>query len=279
MSPSAAPLLQRLEGWLSQWHSAVVSYSGGVDSAVVLAVARRVLGERAMGCLAASPSLAAREREAAIELARIIGADCRVIETAEHDDPRYAANPADRCYFCKRHWYARIRKMADGEGWQVVLDGTNADDLGEDRPGRLAGQEMGVRSPLAELGIAKPQVRELARDLGLSVWNKPSMACLASRIPHGTAITAGLLHQVERAEDALAALGFRQFRVRHHGELARVELPPEDLARAVAGRERIVAGVGAAGYKYVCLDLAGFRGTPSRPAGPPGLAAPDKLVP
>lgn len=279
MSDSVSLLLERLGAWIGQWRSAVVSYSGGVDSAVVLAVAHRVLGKAAIGCLAASPSLPERERQAAVELAAAIGADFRVIEAFEHTDPQYAANPSNRCYFCKRHWYTGIRAIADREGWQVVLDGTNADDLGDDRPGRHAGQELGVRSPLAELGIRKEQVRRLARELGLPVWDKPSAACLASRVPTGTPITPALLAQIERAEDVLASLGFRQFRVRHHGDIARIELPPEEFDGVVAFPDRIVQGVRAAGYRYVCLDLAGFRGTPSQPTATPTLAPPDKLVP
>ena len=279
MSESIPELLKRLEAWVGQWPSAIVSYSGGVDSCAGPGGRASPARAGAVACLAASPSLPARERRAAVELAQSMGAVCRVIEASEQHDAQYAANPVNRCYFCKRHWYERIRELADREGWHVILDGTNADDLGEERAGRLAAQEFSVRSPLAEVGVTKAQVRELARYLHLPVWDKPSMACLASRIPTGTPITAELLHQIERAEEVLAGLGLRQFRVRHHGELARIEIPLEDFAVAVACRESLVDGVRAVGYRYVCLDLAGFRGTKPQASEPLGLAMRDKLVP
>ena len=262
MQLSVEQQLEAIRRWMSQWNGALVSYSGGVDSAVVLAAAQQQYGERLLACIAVSPSYPAREQRDAVALAEQLGARYRLVEAEEHLDPRYAANPVDRCYFCKAEWYGRIRRIADKEAWPVILDGTNASDLGDDRPGRRAGAECGVRSPLVELGINKEQVRQLARRLRLSVWDKPAMACLASRVPHGNPITAELLHQIERAEDALAALGFRQFRVRHHGELARIELPLEDFERAAECRAQIVDAVRDAGYRFVCLDLAGFRGTP-----------------
>jgi len=269
MTTDPMALLGRLEAWLSQWPSAVVSYSGGVDSALVLAAAHRRLGDRVVACLASSPSLPVRERHAAVELAGSLGAACRVVETDEHHDPHYAANPPNRCYFCKQHWFARMRELADREGWAVILDGTNADDLSDHRPGRAAAADFGVRSPLAELGLTKREVRQLARCLDLPVWDKPSMACLASRIPHGVGITPDLLHQIERAENALADLGFTQYRVRHHGETARIELPPADFPRAVDGREKITTALHAVGYRYVCLDLAGFRPASGVPSDSP----------
>jgi uncharacterized protein len=260
MSQELHSRLETLEGWIRQWPSALVAYSGGVDSAVVAAAANRVLGSRAVACIGVSPSYPEREMRDAIALAERLGLSYRLIATEEHRDAAYAANPTNRCYFCKAHLYGRLRDLADVEGWAVIFDGTHADDLGEDRPGRLAAAERQVRSPLAELGFGKPVVRGLAQALDLPVWNKPAMACLASRVPHGVAITPGVLRQVERAEDALVALGFSQFRVRHHGEIARIELPLPELERAVALQAEIVSAVRNAGYRHACLDLAGFRG-------------------
>lgn len=245
--------------WLRQFPSALTAYSGGVDSAVVAALAHEVLGARALACIGVSPSFPERERRDAIALAERLGMSYRLVEPREQDDPSYAANPEHRCYFCKSHLFGELRALAQTEGWAVVLDGSHAEDATDDRPGRVAASEKGVRSPLAELGIGKAGVRAIARALGLEVWDKPAAACLASRVPHGTAITAELLRQIETAEDALVALGFRQLRVRHHGELARIEVPIEEFPHAMANRAPIVGGVRAAGYRYVCLDLAGFR--------------------
>lgn len=260
MSHELHSRLEALEGWIRQWPSALVAYSGGVDSAVVAAAANRALGGRALACIAVSPSYPEREMRDAIGLAQRLGIPYRLIATEEHRDAAYAANPTNRCYFCKAHLYGRLRDLADDEGWAVVFDGTHADDLGEDRPGRLAAAEREVRSPLAELGFGKPVVRGLAQVLDLPVWNKPAMACLASRVPHGVAITPGVLRQIERAEDALVALGFTQFRVRHHGDVARIEIPVAEFDRAVALQAAIVPAVRGAGYRHACLDLAGFRG-------------------
>jgi uncharacterized protein len=196
---------------------------------------------------------------AAVELAQQLGVPYRLVDTEEHLDPNYAANPADRCYYCKSELHDRLRAIAQAEGWQVVLDGVNASDLGDFRPGIAAARGRGVRSPLLEAGIDKQDVRALARQLHLPVWDKPAMACLSSRVPHGVAITPALLRQIEQAEDCLLALAFRQFRVRHHDDIARIELPLADLPRAAAMHAEILAGVQAAGYRYVTLDLAGFR--------------------
>ena len=251
--------LRALEAWMRQWRSVLIAYSGGVDSALVAAAAHRVLGPGALACIGVSPSYPVREQTDAIALAERLGLAYRLVDTDEQDDPGYVANAANRCYFCKTHLYDRLIDIARSEGWEVILDGTHADDLGDDRPGRVAAGEHGVRSPLAELGIGKPGVRALARALDLPVWDKPAMACLASRVPHGSAVTPELLRQIERAEDVLVDLGFRQFRVRHHGDIARVELPLADMPRALEHRDTITTGIKGAGYRYVCLDLAGFR--------------------
>jgi uncharacterized protein len=251
--------LQQMRAILRSLGSALVAYSGGVDSALVMAVAHQELGERALACIGVSPSYPTREMRAAIKLAEDLGVPFRLIDTEEYLDPDYAANPANRCYFCKTELHGQLQAIARAEGWAAVVDGNNASDLGDYRPGMTAAREHGVRSPLIEAGITKDDVRALAQALGLPVWDKPAMACLSSRVPHGTPITPDLLRQIEDAEDTLAALGFRQFRVRHHGDLARIELPDEDLPGALAQRAAIVAGAKAAGYRFVTLDLAGFH--------------------
>ena len=260
MTAPADDKLERLRHWFDQHESVLVAYSGGVDSTLVATVAYQQLGERMLACIGVSPSYPARERRQAVEQARQLGMAYRLIETQEHLDDRYAENAADRCYFCKDEFYGRLRSIAGDEGWQIVADGANESDLGDDRPGMVAAGEQGVRSPLLELGIDKDQVRQMARALDIPAWDKPAMACLSSRVPHGTAITPQLLHQIEQAEDVLFEQGFTQFRVRHHGDLARIEVPVEDLARAMQLRQQLTAGICTAGYRHVCLDLAGFRG-------------------
>ena len=251
--------LDRLCRIIRECGSAVVAYSGGVDSALVAAVAARELSERALACIGGSPSYSARERQAAVDLAGKIGIRCRLIATDEQLDPDYVANAADRCYHCKAALYGKLRTVADEEAMTVILDGSNADDIGDHRPGISAGHELGVRSPLMEAGIGKDQVRALARRLGLDAWDKPSMACLASRIPHGTPVRPELLRRIEQAEEILAGMGFRQFRVRHHGEVARIELPEDDLETALSMRDALAQPIRRLGWRFVTLDLAGFH--------------------
>ncbi|MFY9781677.1 MAG: ATP-dependent sacrificial sulfur transferase LarE [Candidatus Baltobacteraceae bacterium] len=238
----------------------VVAFSGGVDSALVLALATDELGANACGVTARSESLAERELEGALAFAHAAGARHELIETRELDDPNYRANPADRCYYCKRELYGKLAAIARERGAKWIVDGFNRDDEGDWRPGRKAAAEFAVRSPLAEAGFGKADVRALAKRLGLDVWDKPALACLSSRFPYGTPITLELLRQVDRAERAVHDAGIRVCRVRHHGEVARIEIPLDEVAAIVAGgvRERVVAGVRAAGYRYVSLDLGGY---------------------
>lgn len=255
----AAPLLARLQHWIAQFPTVLVAYSGGVDSAVVLAAAVRQLHAQALGCIGVSPSYPEREMRDAVAVAQAFGATTRLVSTEEHLNPNYIANPDNRCYFCKTELYDRLAAIARAENYAVILDGNNADDLSDDRPGRTAAQEHHVRSPLAELGITKAQVRLLAREMGLPIAEKPAMACLSSRVPHGTPIVPTLLKKIEQAEDLLASLGFKQYRVRHHGDLARIELRPQDFPQALTHRTQLVTNLKALGYKHVTLDLGGFR--------------------
>lgn len=252
-------LLSRLRAGLRELGRVVVAFSGGADSALLAWVAHDTLGpERAGAVTAVSPSLAASERADCEALAREWGLRWTAVETHELADPRYAANDGDRCYWCKAALVEAVGPLAARERATVVL-GVNLDDLGDHRPGQRAAAERGARFPLVEAGFTKADVRATARALGLRTWDKPAAACLASRLPYGTPVTIGRLGRVERAEAGLRALGFRQVRVRHYGDLARVELEGADLARAVERRADVVTAVRAAGYRYVTLDLEGFR--------------------
>ncbi|MFQ5858200.1 MAG: ATP-dependent sacrificial sulfur transferase LarE [Anaerolineae bacterium] len=251
--------LGRLEEIIRPLGRAIIAFSGGVDSTLVLKVAYDVLGDDVLGVTAVSPSLARAELEEAIELARHIGAPHRLLETHEVEDPNYAANPANRCYFCKAEVHDALLELATQEGYAYILDGTNVDDMGDFRPGQKAAQERGVRAPLKEAGLTKRDVRVLARHLGLPNWNKPAAACLSSRIPYGKPVTVAALRQIETAEAVLRDLGFRHLRVRHHEDLARIEVSPDDFDRLLAVREEAVRRLKEAGYTYVTLDLLGYR--------------------
>ena len=261
MTASIDEKLDALRARMRELGSVLVCYSGGVDSAFVLAVAHEELGERAVGMTAVSPSLAPGEREAAVSVARAIGADHRLVESREIDDERYVANAPDRCFHCKSELY-RIAEEKRRE-WSIaaVVNGTNADDLGDYRPGLEAAREAQVISPLVDLGFSKADVRAAAQAIGLGVWVKPAAACLASRIPYGTSVTRERLAQIGGFEADLKALGFAQVRVRHHDAVARIELDPAALLRACQPelRERIVAAGKTHGFQYVTLDLGGYR--------------------
>ena len=239
----------------------VVAFSGGVDSTFLAAIAFEALGERAAAVTGVSPSVSPAEREEAAALAQRIGIAHAFVDTHEMDNPEYVANSPMRCFHCKDELYGILGAIAAGAGGAVVLDGTNLDDAGDWRPGRKAAEQHGVRSPLLELGFTKNDIRELSREMGLPTWDKPAMACLASRIPHGTPVSVEALDQVGAAEAALRALGIRQVRVRHHGDVARIETDADGMALAFApeNRARIVARLENLGFKHVALDLTGYR--------------------
>jgi len=241
--------------------SALVAFSGGVDSTLVLKVAVQELGERAVALTALSASMAPEEAGEARALARGLGARHLELTSHELDDPRYAANPSNRCYFCKSELYSLTTQQRQALGLAAVLDGFNADDKRDHRPGHQAAREHQVLSPLAEAGLTKDEVRAWSHRLGLPTWDKPQMACLASRLPYGTQVTVERLGQVARAERSLRELGFVHFRVRHHLEVARLELGPEELLLLQDGplRARVDAAIKRAGFTFVAVDLEPFR--------------------
>lgn len=251
----------RLKAILAELGRVAVAFSGGTDSTLVLRVAHEVLGEdNVIALTAVSPSLPTAERQEAEALARHIGVRHVLLPGEELANPNYLANTPNRCFFCKEATYGKFTAYAREHGYRAVVDGSNADDALDYRPGRRAAQQYGVRSPLQEAGLTKAEARLLARELGLPNWDKPSAACLASRIPYGTPITAEILRQIEQAEAILRhILGARPLRVRHHGTLARIEVEPTEFARILAQREEITRQFTALGYPYVTLDLRGFR--------------------
>jgi len=260
--PSAArapELLERVESLVRDLGPPVTALSGGVDSSLVAVIAARAHGSSALAVTGVSPSLAPAELDAVKGLAEELGLSHRLIDTGEMELPAYRANGPDRCYHCKSELFSRLAALAREEGFAVVLSGENSDDLGDYRPGMQAGAELGVRKPLLEAGLNKEDVRLVAAHLGLPNHAKPAAPCLASRVPHGLRVDPEVLRRVAKAEAALRDLGFEVLRVRHHGDLARVEVPEGDIERVVRYREAVTAAVRGAGYLWVSVDLIGFR--------------------
>ena len=259
LSAGVAEKYAALRTMLGGLESAVTAFSGGVDSSLVAYLAHQVLERRALAVTSGSDSLTREDLGLTRRLADEWGMAHRVIRTREMDNPAYRANPVNRCYYCKTTLYGDLTRLARGEGFATVLNGINSDDWSDHRPGLRAAAEHQVRAPLSECGFSKDDIRMLARHLGLHNAEKPQAACLSSRVPFGISISIPMLKQIEQAEQALKSMGFGQLRVRHHGEVARIEVPPEDFSRVLERRGEIDAALRSAGYRYVTLDLRGFR--------------------
>jgi uncharacterized protein len=261
VSDEAAAKERALRALLRESGPLLVAYSGGVDSSYLAHVATEELGDRALCVTGDSPSLSAQQREQAAEIARRFGFRHEIIRTEEMADANYTANPSNRCYFCKTELYSKLAPAAAARGFRFVVDGSTTDDLGDYRPGRAAAAEHGVRSPLVEAGMSKEDVRALSRRAGLPTWDAPASPCLSSRIAYGTQVTIKRLREVETGEEIMRELGFREFRVRHHDELVRLEVAPSELGRALDRDvvDELARRFRALGFRYVTLDLHGYR--------------------